>query len=171
MPTHGMVSDLLQRLDLHGDVKPVDDVRRRLRQGPRQSLHDLGAIGKDRDLAAASIALALQGLQRPGLKLALGCVGGREIAARARAAPAAPGGERSRPCCISTPRISPRALYARARLCISTAHRREGVTERLARPGRTGRPLTLSRGAAARGLPVSSIPWRQLLRRCQGLRA
>src|SRR6202000_1619997 len=34
-------------------------------------------------------ALALQGLQRSGLELALRCVGGREIAAWARAAPAA----------------------------------------------------------------------------------
>src|ERR1700677_4782354 len=31
-----------------------------------------------------------------------------------------PSGERSRPCCISTPRIAPRALYARVRPCIST---------------------------------------------------
>ena len=55
----------------------------------RQPLHDLGAIGKDRHLAAARIALALQGLQRSRLKLELRCVSGREIAAWARAAPAA----------------------------------------------------------------------------------
>ena len=30
-PTHDMIGDLLQRLDLHGDVKSVDDMRRRLR--------------------------------------------------------------------------------------------------------------------------------------------
>ena len=84
-----MIGDLLQRLDLHGDVKPVDDMRRRLRQRLRQNIHDLGAIGKNRHLAALRIALALQGPQRPGLKLALRCVGGGEIAAGARAAPAA----------------------------------------------------------------------------------
>jgi hypothetical protein len=37
----------------------------------------------------ACIALALQGLQRSGLELALRCVGGREIAAWARPASAA----------------------------------------------------------------------------------
>jgi hypothetical protein len=31
-----MIGDLLQRLDLHGDVKPVSDMRRRLRQRLRQ---------------------------------------------------------------------------------------------------------------------------------------
>src|ERR1700679_3598211 len=69
-PTHDMISDLLQWVDLHGDVKPVDDMRRRLRQRLRQPFHDLGAVGKNRPLAAACIALALQGLQRSGLKLA-----------------------------------------------------------------------------------------------------
>ena len=54
-----MIGDLLQRLDLHGDVKPIDDMRRRLRQRLRQPFHDLGAIGKNRHLAAARIALAL----------------------------------------------------------------------------------------------------------------
>ena len=47
------------------------------------------AIGQNRYLATARIALALQGLQRSGLKLALRCVSGREIAAWARAASAA----------------------------------------------------------------------------------
>jgi hypothetical protein len=61
-----MISDLLQRLDLHGDVKPVDDMHRRLRQRLGQPFHDLGAIGKNRHLAVACIALALQGLQRSG---------------------------------------------------------------------------------------------------------
>ena len=61
-PAHDMISDLLQGLDLHGDVKPVDDMRRRLRQRLRQPFHDLGAIGKTRHLAVACIALALQGL-------------------------------------------------------------------------------------------------------------
>ena len=84
-----MIRDLLQRFDLHGDVKPVDDMRCRLRQRFRQPLHDLGAIGQNRYLATARIALALQGLQRSGLKLALRCVSGREIAAWARAASAA----------------------------------------------------------------------------------
>jgi len=88
-PAHDMIGDLLHRLDLHGDVKPVDDMRRRLRQRLRQPFHDLGAIGKDRHLAAPRRTLALKGLQRSGLKLALRCVGGREIAAWARAAPAA----------------------------------------------------------------------------------
>ena len=58
-PTHDMIGDLLQRLDLHGDLKPVDDMRRQLRQRLRQPFHDLGAIGKNRHLAAARIALAL----------------------------------------------------------------------------------------------------------------
>ena len=71
MPTHDMIGDLLQRLDLHGDVKPVNDMRRRLRQRLRQPFHDLGAVGKNRHLAAAPLALALQGLQRSGLELAL----------------------------------------------------------------------------------------------------
>ena len=88
-PTHDMIGDLLQRLDLHGDVKPVDDMRRRLRQRLRQPFHDLGAIGKNRHLAATHIALSLQGLQRSGLKLVLRGVGGCEISARAQAAPAA----------------------------------------------------------------------------------
>jgi hypothetical protein len=30
-PTHDMIGDLLRRLDLHGDVKPVNDMRCRLR--------------------------------------------------------------------------------------------------------------------------------------------
>ena len=84
-----MIGDLLQGLDLHGDVKPVNDMRRRLWQRLRQPFHDLGPIGKNCHLAAARIALALQGLQRSGLKLALRCVGACEIAAWARAAPAA----------------------------------------------------------------------------------
>ena len=89
-PPHDMIRDLLQRLDLHGDVKPVNDMRCRLRQRFRQPFHDLGAIGKNRYLATARIALALQGLQRSGLKLALRCVSGREIADWARAASARP---------------------------------------------------------------------------------
>jgi len=84
-----VVGDLLQWLDLHCDVKPVDDMRRRLWQRLGQPFHDLGAVGKNRDFAAAHITLALQSLQCPGLKLALRCVGGRKIAARARAATAA----------------------------------------------------------------------------------
>ena len=44
---------------------------------------------KNRHLTVAHIALALQGLQRSGLKPALQCLGGREIAAWTRAASAA----------------------------------------------------------------------------------
>jgi hypothetical protein len=88
-PAHNMISELLQRLDLHGDVKPVDDMRRRLRQHLRRPFHDLGAVGKNRHLAATHIALSLEGLQRSGLKLVLRGVGGCEIAAWARSAPAA----------------------------------------------------------------------------------
>ncbi len=51
--------------------------------------HDLGAVGKSRQFAATHIALALQSPQRSGLEFALRGVGGREIAAWARAAPAA----------------------------------------------------------------------------------
>jgi hypothetical protein len=38
---------------------------------PSAAFHDLGAVGKNRHLAVARIPLALQGLQRSGLELAL----------------------------------------------------------------------------------------------------
>src|SRR5579863_8846752 len=58
-PMRDVIGDLLERLNLHGDVKPIDYMRRRLGQRLRQSFHDLGAIGKHRHLAATRIALAL----------------------------------------------------------------------------------------------------------------
>ena len=59
-----MIRDLLQRLDLHGDVKPVDDMRCWLRQRFGNLFMISAAIGQNRYLATARIALALQGLQR-----------------------------------------------------------------------------------------------------------
>ena len=47
-----MIGDLLHGLDLHGEVKPINDVRRRLGERPWKPLHDLCAIRKNRDLAA-----------------------------------------------------------------------------------------------------------------------
>jgi hypothetical protein len=55
-------------------VKPVNDMRHRLWQRLRQPFHGLCAVRKNRHLAAARIPLALKGLQRSGLKLALRCV-------------------------------------------------------------------------------------------------
>src|ERR1700677_5232269 len=52
-PAHDMIGDLLQRLDLHGDVKPVDDMRRRLRQGLAPPFLDLGSSRKKNTPAPA----------------------------------------------------------------------------------------------------------------------
>jgi hypothetical protein len=60
------------------NVEPVNDMRRRL----RQPFHDLGTIGENRDLGAARIPPSLcRACSVRDLKLALRCVGGREIGA------------------------------------------------------------------------------------------
>jgi len=41
-----MIGNLLQRLDLHGDVEPIDDMLRRTWQAAGQPLHSLRAVGQ-----------------------------------------------------------------------------------------------------------------------------
>lgn len=42
--SNDLIGDLLHRLDLHGDVEPVNDVGRRLRHGAWQALQDFSAV-------------------------------------------------------------------------------------------------------------------------------
>ena len=63
-PAHDMLGDLLQGLDFHGDVEPVDDMPRWTRQTAWQPLHNLRAIGPYRNFAAARVAFALKRLKR-----------------------------------------------------------------------------------------------------------
>ena len=77
-----MVGDLLHGPDLHRQVKPVDNMRRRFGQRLRQPLHDFRAIGENRDLSVSGIAFELEGLQGPRPHFKLGSVARREIMTR-----------------------------------------------------------------------------------------
>ena len=84
-----MIGDLLQRLDLHGNVEPIDDVPGRARQGPGQPLHNLSSIGKYGYLAAARITLTLESLKCSRPQFSFRGVRGRKIMARSRTSPPA----------------------------------------------------------------------------------
>ncbi len=53
-----VIGDLLHRLDLHGDVEPVDDVSCRLRHRPGPALEDFGAVRDQVDVAETAIPRA-----------------------------------------------------------------------------------------------------------------
>ena len=63
-PAHDIIGDLLQWLDFHGDVEPVNDMPRWTRQTAWQPLHNLRAVGQHRDFAAARVTLPLERLKR-----------------------------------------------------------------------------------------------------------
>ena len=50
-----VIRDLLHRLDLHGDVEPIDDVRGRFWHRTRQPFEDFGAVGNHGHVAKAAI--------------------------------------------------------------------------------------------------------------------
>jgi len=77
-----MVGDLLHGPDLHRQVKPVDNMRRRFGQRLWQSLHDFGAIRKNSDLSVPGISLEPESSQRPCPHFKLRGVARHEIMTR-----------------------------------------------------------------------------------------
>ncbi len=55
--SHHEVRDLLHRLDPHGNVEPVDNMRRRFRQDTRQALEDFSPIREHGNVAVTAIPL------------------------------------------------------------------------------------------------------------------
>ena len=67
-----MVGDLLHGPDLHRQVKPVNNMRRRFGQHLRQPLHDFGAVGENGALSVSGISFELESVQRPRQHFKLG---------------------------------------------------------------------------------------------------
>jgi hypothetical protein len=65
-PVCDVICELLQGLNLHGDVEPVDDMRGWLRHGARQPLQYLRAIREHGDFTASGVTLMLESLQSSG---------------------------------------------------------------------------------------------------------
>jgi hypothetical protein len=83
-----MVGDLLHGLDLHRQMKPVNNTRRWFGQSLWQPLHDFRAIRENGDLAVSALSFELEGLQRHRPHFKLRSVARREIMTRWHPSPA-----------------------------------------------------------------------------------
>ena len=84
-----MIGDLLHGLNLHGDVKPVDDMGCRFRHGAGQPLQDFGTVRNHGDVAKAAIPFAPKGMKGAIPDRRLVGAAGDEVAAAAFTPPAA----------------------------------------------------------------------------------